>query len=406
MSVHPAVSIRDPIHGFIRADGLEKALIDSRPLQRLRSIRQLGFANLVFPGAEHSRFSHVLGAMHLAGRVYDALAMRSDGLLDPDRRSRQRRLVRVAALVHDLGHAPFSHSAEGLFADGIDHEEMTRRLLGIDEMRSIFAENGDGLTPAEVIDLLGGPADPTGRLLAQVISGELDVDKMDYLLRDSLYCGVRYGSFDLERLLDTTLPLRDPESGDWGLGIDEGGVHALEALVMARYYMFTQVYFNVTGKVLELHFSQWLREQRLRWPSDPEEFLAHDDTSTLALMRASDSRHARAVVAREHFLLAFETGEHLSAEEKRRFESLLPRLEERFGAEQLLVSNSAKDPHRLGESGVQVRRFDGELEPMERASHFIGQLARIERYRVYTPPEMAVEVRNAAESLWRAAAAG
>ena len=402
MSATSAVSIRDPIHGFIRTDELEKALIDSRPLQRLRSIRQLGFANLVFPGAEHSRFSHVLGAMELAGRVYDALAARADGLLDPDRRSRGRRLIRVAALVHDIGHAPFSHSAEGLFVDGIDHEEMTRRLLGIDEMRTIFDRTGDGLTPEAVIELLAGPADATGRLLAQIISGELDVDKMDYLLRDSLYCGVRYGSYDLERLLDTILPLQDPGTGEWGLGIGEGGVHALEALVMARYYMFTQVYFNVTGKVLELHFSQWLRQQRLSWPSDPEEFLIHDDTSTLALMRSSYSRHARAVVAREHFPLAFETGEHLSAEEKARFESLLPQLEERFGAEHLLVSNSAKDPHRLGASGVLVRRFNGELEPMERASHFIGHVGRIERYRVYTPPEMAAEARAVVESLWQA----
>ena len=110
MTAVPAVSIRDPIHGFIRGDQLEKALIDSRPLQRLRSIRQLGFANLVFPGAEHSRFSHVLGAMHLAGRVYDALAMHSDGLLDPDRRSQDRRLVRLAALMHDVGHAPLPRS--------------------------------------------------------------------------------------------------------------------------------------------------------------------------------------------------------------------------------------------------------------------------------------------------------
>ena len=401
MSAPAAVSIRDPIHGFIRADGLEKALIDSRPLQRLRAIRQLGFANLVFPGAEHSRFSHVLGAMKLAGRVYDALAARADGLLDPDRRSRERRLVRVAALVHDIGHAPFSHSAEDLFADGIDHEEMTRRLLGIDEMRAIFAGAGDGLTPEAVIDLLAGPSDATGRLLAQIVSGELDVDKMDYLLRDSLYCGVRYGSFDLERLLDTILPLQDPASGEWGLGIGEGGVHALEALVMARYYMFTQVYFNVTGKVLELHFSHWLREQRLRWPADPEAFLGHDDTSTLAAMRASASRHARAVVAREHFPLAFETEEHLSVDKKARFEKLLPRLAERFGAGQLLVSNSAKDPHRMGASGVLVRRLNGELEPMERASHFIGHLARIERYRVYAPPEVAAEARAAVTALWQ-----
>ena len=400
----PAVSIRDPIHGFIRGDRLEKALIDSRPLQRLRSIRQLGFANLVFPGAEHSRFSHVLGAMHLAGRVYDALAMHSDGLLDPDRRSRERRLVRLAALVHDVGHAPFSHSAEGLFADGIDHEEMTRRLLGIDEVRTIFDKLGDGLTPEAVIDLLAGPSDPTGRLLSQIISGELDVDKMDYLLRDSLYCGVRYGSFDLERLLDTILPLQDPATGEWGLGIGEGGVHALEALVLARYYMFTQVYFNVTGKVLELHFSQWLREQRTSWPAEPEEFLIHDDTSTLAKMRSSYSRHARAVVAREHFPVAFETEEHLSAAEKARFEAILPRLEERFGADQLLVSNSAKDPHRLGESGVLVRRYDGGLVPMEQASHFIGHLGRIDRYRVYVPPEIADEASAAIGSLLRRAA--
>ncbi len=117
-------------------------------------------------------------------------------------------------------------------------------------------------------------------------------------------------------------------------------------------------------------------------------------------MRSSYSRHARAVVAREHFPLAFETGEHLSAAEKARFEELLPRLEERFGAGELLVSNSAKDPHRLGESGVLVRRFNGELEPMERASHFIGHLARIERYRIYAPPELVAEARGAVAALW------
>ena len=112
--MQPVASFRDPIHGFIHADPLEKALIDSRPLQRLRSIRQLGFANLVFPGAEHSRFSHVLGAMELAGRVYDTVAARSEGILEPSRDSLTRRLVRSAALLHDIGHAPFSHSAESI----------------------------------------------------------------------------------------------------------------------------------------------------------------------------------------------------------------------------------------------------------------------------------------------------
>ena len=120
------LSLRDPVHGFIRADRLEAALINSRPLQRLRHIHQLGLTYLVFPGAEHSRFSHVLGAMHLAGRAYDALAAKAGGALEAGAPSRSRRRVRAAALLHDLGHAPFSHSAEELFEGGIDHERMTR----------------------------------------------------------------------------------------------------------------------------------------------------------------------------------------------------------------------------------------------------------------------------------------
>ncbi len=388
-------SYRDPIHGFIHADPLEQALIDSRPVQRLRWIRQLAFAYLVFPGAEHSRFSHALGAMELAGKAYDALATRSDGLLDPGPRSMDRRRLRIAALVHDIGHAPFSHSAEGLFAGGIDHEEMTRRLFVREEIARLFETYGDGLEPGSITMLLSGPGDDSSdadSLLCKVISGELDVDKMDYLLRDSLYCGVRYGTYDLDRMLETILPLHDPATGRWGMGIDEGGVHALEALVMARYYMFTQVYFNLTGKALELHFSEWLREAGRRWPDDPDSFLLHDDVSALTEMRASTSRHARAVVERDYFPMAYETDEHLSSDEKREFEALLPRVLEEFGSDRLLVSNSAKDPHRLGQSRVLVRRTGGELTPMEEVSQFIRHLSRIDRYRIYTAPELRGEV--------------
>ncbi|HEX7181981.1 MAG TPA: HD domain-containing protein [Thermoanaerobaculia bacterium] len=395
-----ALSLRDPVHGFIRADPLEAALINSRPLQRLRFIHQLGFTFLVFPGAEHSRFSHVLGAMHLAGRVYDALCSKSGGLLPPGTRSRERRLARAAALLHDVGHAPFSHSAEELFDGGIDHEEMTRRLLGTPEVEEVFARCGEGIAPADVARLLSGGGDATERLLAQIISGELDVDKMDYLLRDSLYCGVRYGTFDLDRLLDTMLPLEDPATGEWGIGVEEGGVHALEALVMARYYMFTQVYFNVTGKALELHLNRWLQESGGRWASEPEAFLAQDDVSVWAAMRRSASVHARAVVARDHFPVAFETREHLPREDKERFEALLPEIAARFGEGNLLVSRSAKDPHRMGRSRVLVRRYDGSLEPMEEASHFIRHLTRIDRYRVYTPPALRESVAAAFRERW------
>jgi HD superfamily phosphohydrolase len=347
--------------------------------------------------------------MHLAGRAYDALCNRSGGLLPGGERARERRLVRVAALLHDLGHAPFSHSAEELFLGGIDHEEMTRRMIGSPEMADVFSRCGDGIAPGDVLRLLtGGGSDPgragenggIDRLLSQIVSGELDVDKMDYLLRDSLFCGVRYGNFDLDRLLETLLPIEDPKTGHWGVGLEEGGVHAVEALVMARYYMFTQVYFNVTGKALELHLNQWLSEQGHRWPDAPEAFLEEDDVAVWAAMRRSPSLHARAVVDREHFPVAFETREHLSAEEKRGFEALLPELAHRFGAGNLLVSNSAKDPHRLRTSRVLVRRHDGSLEPMAEASQFIRHLSRIERFRVYTPKALRQEVGAAIRERW------
>jgi HD superfamily phosphohydrolase len=394
------LSIRDPVHGFVRADPLEAALINSRPVQRLRFIHQLGFTFLVFPGAEHSRFGHVIGAMHLAGRVYDALCTKSGGMLTGGAAAPERRLTRAAALLHDLGHAPFSHSAEDLFEGGIDHEEMTRRLLGSPEIEEIFARHGDGLGTGDVRRLLQGGGTATERLLAKIVSGELDVDKMDYLLRDSLFCGVRYGTFDLERLLDTMLPIRDPETGEWGVGVDEGGVHALEALVMARYYMFTQVYFNVTGKAMELHLNEWLEERGVRWSAEPEAFLGQDDVSVWSALRTSDSVHAHALVERRHFPVAFETREHLSREEKERFEALLPEVRARFGLGSLLVSNSAKDPHRMSRSRVLVRRFDGSLEAMESASQFIRHLSRIDRYRVYTPPPLRDEVASALREQW------
>ncbi len=393
------LSFRDPVHGFIEADDLEAALIRTRPMQRLRSIRQLGLNHLVFPGAEHSRFGHALGAMHLAGRMYDALAQAEGTPLEAGPRARTRRLVRAAALVHDLGHAPFSHWAEDLFEDGLDHEEMSRRLLAGDEIGNAFAGFGDGIEAQDVIRLLGGRLEGAGRLLTAIISGEMDVDKMDYLLRDSLFCGVRYGNFDLEQVIATARPLVDDNVHR--LGIDAEGLHAVEGLILARYYMFTQVYFHVAGKALELHLNEWLHEQGISWSSDPERFLAHDDAEMLTRIRHSDSLHARAVTDRVRFQLAHETREHLAPEEKRAFEGKLAPLRERFGA-RLLVSNSAKDPHRLGaglgRGRVPVLQSNGELAPLEQASHFVGHLRRIDRYRVYCSDAVFDEVRQALSS--------
>jgi len=169
---------------------------------------------------------------------------------------------------------------------------------------------------------------------------------------------------------------------------------------MARYYMFTQVYFNVTGKALELHLNQWLGEEGACWAAEPEAFLAQDDVSIWSAMRSSPSVHARAIVQRDHFPVAFETREHLTREEQKRFESLLPGMMQSFGAGNLLVSRSTKDPHRMRSSRVLVQRYDGSLEPMEEASHFIRHLTRIRRYRVYTPHPLRDAVAAALRERW------
>ena len=284
------LSIRDPIHGFIRADELETALIQSRPMQRLRFIRQLGLTFLIFPGAEHSRFSHVLGTMHLAGRVYDALAAKSDGLLPvAPTTAASAGWCGSAALLHDIGHAPLQpHGGGPLRGRHRPRGDDPPAAGDTAEIEEIFARHGDGLDAEEVHPgAAQGERDGRERLLSEIVTSELDVDKMDYLRRDSLYCGVQYGSYDLERLIDTVVPIDDPSDGEWRIGVDHGGVHALEALVMARYYMFTQVYFNVTGKVMELHFNEWLRAEGRRWPAEPEAFLEHDDVSVCHEMRRS-----------------------------------------------------------------------------------------------------------------------
>jgi hypothetical protein len=395
-----ALRLRDPIHGFIHADPLEAALVGSRPVQRLRWIHQLGLTFLVYPGAEHSRFSHALGAMHLAGRLFDALAEKKPELFAAQERSYFRRLVRAAALLHDVGHAPFSHTTEDRFEPleggrtAIDHEAMTDQLLAHTEIPEIFERQGEGLKLAEVRQLIAGELPPERRFLVQLVSGELDVDKMDYLLRDSLFCGVRYGIYDLDRLVETVTVVQDPEDGSLALGIESGGVHALEALVLARYYMFTQVYFNVTVKALEHHLNAWLERQQRYWPVAPDRFLAEDDTTLLAELRRSEDEHARAVICRSHFPLAYETREHLSPSQRNDVEAVLTELNRLFPAGSILVAPSAKDPHRLGRSRVHVAHPDGRLEPMEHASHFIRHLTRIERYRFYARPEIAKDVRS------------
>ncbi|HEX4588772.1 MAG TPA: HD domain-containing protein [Gemmataceae bacterium] len=229
-------SVRDPIHNFIRLPAVVGPVVNCGPLQRLRGIRQLALASLVYPGALHTRFDHTLGVTHVAGEMAKRLGAEPDEV----------GLVQLAGLLHDAGHGPFSHVSEASLdrfgdrsklkpnqAEHKIHEAVTAEIIRTDpELCRIIPEE----MRERVIRLLGKW---DGRpFLKQVVSGPLDADKQDYLLRDSHFCGVQYGRYDLAQLhRSLVLPDRDAD-----LMIDDDGVHACEQFVLAKYYMTANVY--------------------------------------------------------------------------------------------------------------------------------------------------------------------
>jgi uncharacterized protein len=229
-------SIRDPLWNTIHVDPLALRLIDTPAFQRLRNVRQLGLAYLVYPGATHTRFEHALGAYHLARR---ALAVLDEGgALDPAVR-REAGVIRAAALLHDIGHYPFSHALEEMGA--LHHEEVARPLITEGEIADLLSGALGADAPARIIALIRGTsASP----LQGLISGSLDLDKIEYLRRDALMCGVSYGDIDADRLLNSLTVVDDRETGAQRLGIAEKGLAALESLLFAKYQMYRNVYWH------------------------------------------------------------------------------------------------------------------------------------------------------------------
>ncbi len=228
--------IRDPLWNNIRVDPLALRLVDSRAFQRLRYVRQLGLAYLVYPGASHSRFEHALGAYHLARRTLGHFAERE---LASGFEPEASRIVRYAALLHDIGHYPFSHALEEIGA--LHHEEVARTLIMDGEVAAILRQGLGDDAPARIMDLIRGRSDSP---LQGLISGSLDLDKIEYLKRDAFMCGVNYGDIDVDRLLDSLTLVEDPERGSPMIGISEKGLSALESLLFAKYQMYRNVYWH------------------------------------------------------------------------------------------------------------------------------------------------------------------
>lgn len=235
---------RDAVHNIIRLgidreDGaLITSLIDSIEFQRLHRVRQLGLAHFAYQSAEHSRFAHSLGAFHLATRTLAKLSNSYD-ISEEDRTA-----VRVAALLHDTGHGAFSHVIEPIL--NFHHEEFTIEIVTSDrtEVGQLLREYSADL-PGRVAAIIGGTFRPMA--LAQLVSSQLDVDRMDYLLRDSLMTGVKYGIYDLEWIIKSL----EINEADDQLYVSARGIYAVEDYLQARYYMFRQVYFHRTLRAAE-----------------------------------------------------------------------------------------------------------------------------------------------------------
>lgn len=231
---------RDPVHGNISVtDSTVFALIQSAEFQRLRRIRQLGTSFISYPGAEHTRFAHSLGVYHLMNRVLKHLTDREIVHLDPE----EHALACCAALLHDIGHGPFSHLFEKL--TGQHHETWVERVIGSPEtgIYQILAGRNQQW-PARITSIIAGTWDGPP-FLKELISSQLDVDRMDYLLRDSKMCGVTYGQYDLDRLIQTITV------HDGHIALTDKGIHSAEEFLLARYFMYWNVYFHKATRSIE-----------------------------------------------------------------------------------------------------------------------------------------------------------
>ncbi len=417
--------IRDPIHVFVRLDGDERKVLNSRPFQRLRYIHQLATTYLIYPGATHRRFEHSLGVMELAGRVFDVVTNPENvtdeikefltDITNEDKRRYWRRVLRMSALCHDLGHLPFSHAAEDkLLPKDWDHERITREIIQSELMKSIWDDLTPHLLPDHIEKIAVGKKKardleftPWEEILSEIIVGDsFGVDRIDYLLRDSHHAGVAYGKFDHHRLIDTLriLPVpadsEQPSANVPALGIEAGGLESAEALLLARYFMYSQLYFHPIRRIYDIHLKDflvsWLSEGA--FSTEVEKHLETTDNEVTAAFHkaAFDSEMighdpARRLVLREHFKLLYERNPNDVNVNPESGETIAQAAKEKFGD-----ANIRHDRYSQKDSSIDfpVKAGDGRVLSSTTASNVLKHVPLISTDYVFVNPEFSDKARK------------
>jgi hypothetical protein len=270
--------IKDAVHGYVYITEEEKEIIDSFPVQRLRRLRQLAGAEYVYPGANHTRFEHSVGVMYLAGRVTE------NPNISERLSQEEAQMVKIAALLHDVGHGPFSHVFEHLLIKELDktHEDITSWIIQKSELKDTLGKAG--YKPEDVGRLAVGTLHkPKKTFLDQIISSAVDVDKLDFIVRDTYHTGAEYGYIDVFRLIHAL----DILNGN--LAVDLGALSALESLIIARIESFKSIYFHRVGRaaqiMLAIAMEKANEELGLTQFKTPEEYLAMDDYTVWTMLK-------------------------------------------------------------------------------------------------------------------------
>jgi HD superfamily phosphohydrolase len=319
------LEIRDPVHGSIHILDEEIPIITHNFFKRLRNIKQLGFSEYIFPGATHTRYIHSIGVMDIGRRAFEKLFKKYEGTADY---YRLKETFKLGCLLHDIGHAPLSHSTESVMPllseleipkefltdqeqqhdRQATHEDYTIKAIADSSFAESFhaIENKFGVQRKNVADLIIGRTNDPGYftidginyfgVLSQLVSSELDCDRMDYLLRDSYFCGVSYGNYDLDWMIDNldTCIIDDHAY----LGISERAVITFDDFLLSRYHMFVMVYFHYRAVCLEQLLLKYFRggNDEYTIPADIEEYIEHDDHLLMKVLRNSKNRYAQDVV--------------------------------------------------------------------------------------------------------------